>query len=265
MSETFLDKIFAAKHKRIAEEKKLVDLGELAERARRVRSASMPFRFSRAFENTARLNIIAEIKRASPSKGVINDKIQVADVARNYERGGACAISVLTEQDFFQGSLDDLRIVRDSVNVPVLRKDFVFDEYQINEAAVAGADAVLLISAMLNDETLQRLHKLAQVTLRMDALVEVHTLEELDRVRTIGANLIGVNNRDLHSFDVSLDVSRTLITHAPPGAVAISESGLRSREELLELRELGFHGFLIGETLMNSADAAAELSGMSTI
>jgi indole-3-glycerol phosphate synthase len=205
-----------------------------------------------ALQNRNNLNIIAEIKRASPSKGVINDKIDVAEVARSYERGGACAISVLTEEDRFQGSLEDLKTARAAVSLPILRKDFIFDEFQIYEAASAGADVILLIAAMLDDGTLVRLRRLTEDDLKMDALVEVHTLEELERAKKIGARLIGVNNRDLHSFKVSLDVSRALVKHAPADALMIAESGLQTREDLLELKDLGFRGFLIGETLMRS-------------
>jgi len=210
------------------------------------------------------INIIAEIKRASPSKGVINDKIDVAETARNYESGGACAISVLTEEDKFKGSLNDLIITRNAVKLPILRKDFIFDEFQIYEAAVAGADVILLIAAMLNDEILAKLHVLAEQNLGLDALVEVHTLEELERVKSIGAKIIGINNRDLHSFKVSLDVSRELIKHAPNDALMISESGLSTKDEILELRELGFAGFLIGETLMRSGNVAEELKKLAT-
>jgi indole-3-glycerol phosphate synthase len=209
-------------------------------------------------------NIIAEIKRASPSKGVINDKIDVAEVARKYENGGACAISVLTEEDKFAGSLDDLRAARNAVKLPILRKDFIFDEFQIYEAALNGADVILLIAAMLDDEVLLKLHHLAEEDLGLDALVEVHTLEELERVKKIGAKIIGINNRDLHSFRVSLDVSRQLIKHAPKDALIISESGLSTKDEITELRELGFSGFLIGETLMKSGDAEKTLKEFTT-
>ena len=218
-----------------------------------------PHRLRAALQNQNRLNIIAEIKRASPSKGVINEKIDVAETARDYERGGACAISVLTEEDKFQGSLEDLKTARRQVSLPILRKDFIFDEFQIYEAASAGADVILLIAAMLDDETLLRLRRLTEDELNMDALVEVHTSEELERAKKIGAALIGVNNRDLHSFKVSLDVSRALVKRAPADAFMIAESGLRTREDLLELKELGFHGFLIGETLMRSENAENEL------
>ena len=208
------------------------------------------------------INIIAEIKRSSPSKGVINDKIDVAEMAKNYENGGACAISVLTEEDRFQGSLNDLRTAGNAVEIPILRKDFIFDEFQIYEAAEAGADVILLIAAMLNDEDLLYLHRLAEQTMGLDVLVEAHTLEELERVKKISAQIIGINNRDLHSFNVTLDVSRELIKHAPQNALMITESGISTKDEILELRGLGFSGFLIGETLMRSGNVERELRNL---
>lgn len=217
-----------------------------------------------ALETSDGINIIAEIKRASPSKGIINDNIDVAEVARMYENGGAKAISVLTEEDRFAGSLDDLKLARSVVSIPILRKDFIFDEFQIYEAQAAGADVILLIVAMLDDDNLLKLHRLAEEELGLDALVEVHTLEELERAKAIGAKIIGVNNRDLHSFKVSLDVSRELIKHAPDDALMIAESGLKTKEDLLELKELGFKGFLIGETLMRSGNPQEELRNLTS-
>jgi indole-3-glycerol phosphate synthase len=208
------------------------------------------------------INIIAEIKRASPSKGVINDKIDVAEVARMYERGDARAISVLTEEDRFGGSLEDLKIAREVVGLPILRKDFIFDEFQISEAKAAGADVILLIVAMLDKADLERLYKFAD-SLGLDVLTEVHTLDELEIAAAINAKIIGVNNRDLHSFKVSLDVSRELIKHAPQNALMIAESGLSTKDEILELRELGFSGFLIGETLMRSGNVEEELKKLT--
>lgn len=257
----FLNEIVELKRKRLAIAKENRDYAELKRAAEARRETAKPHRLR---ENLQRdqINIIAEIKRASPSKGVINDKIDVAETARNYETGGACAISVLTEEDRFQGSLEDLKQARKAVELPILRKDFIFDEFQIYEAAEAGADAVLLIAAMLNDECLAHLHQLIEKTLKLDALVEVHTLAELERVKKIGAKIIGVNNRDLHSFKVSLDVSRELISCAPEDALLITESGLSDKSEITELRNLGFAGFLIGETLMRSENAASELRNL---
>jgi len=171
-------------------------------------------------------------------------------------------MSVLTEEDHFNGSLQDLRDARSAISLPILRKDFVFDEFQIYEAAEAGADAILLIVAALNQAELASLHTVTEGELKMDALVEVHSAEEMEIAKSIGARLIGVNNRDLKSFIVSLDVSRRLVEHAPPDAILVTESGLRTRDELLELHGLGYSGFLMGETLMRSDDAAAALRGL---
>lgn len=259
----FLNEIIELKKRRLEIAKSKISLEELKGKAFEVREKAKPHRLQKALAEKNKINIIAEIKRASPSKGVINDKIDVAEAARDYESGGACAISVLTEEDKFQGSLEDLKTARRNVSLPILRKDFIFDEFQIYEAADAGADVILLIAAMLDDENLLRLRRLAEDELKLDALVEVHTLEELERAKKIGAALIGINNRDLHSFKVSLDVSRELIKHAPADAFMIAESGLQTREDLLELNKLGFHGFLIGETLMRSENIVEELRKLS--
>ncbi len=259
----FLTEIIELKKKRLAIAKQNFDFEELKNSAIAKRNLSENHRLQKALQKK-RINIIAEIKRASPSKGVINDKIDVAEVAKLYERNGACAISVLTEEDRFKGSLEDLKTVRQNVALPLLRKDFIFDEFQIYEAADAGADVILLIAAMLDDEVLQKLYRLAERDLGLDVLVEVHTLEELERVKKIGAKIIGINNRDLHSFKVSLDVSRGLIKHAPENSLIITESGISTKEEIMELRELGFNGFLIGETLMRSGNIAEELKKLAT-
>ena len=261
---TALDTIVDATRRRVRDAK-TTDMAAMREHARAARVEVPVSRLRQALVSGRTVNIIAEFKRASPSKGVINGRADPGEIARTYEAGGACAISVLTEPDFFQGSLNDLRSVRRAVSLPVLRKDFIIDEFQILEAAEAGADAVLLIVAALKAEDLVRLQSAAH-ELGLDALVEVHTLDELEIAKDIGATLIGVNNRDLKSLEVSLDVSRNLIAHAPPKVPMIAESGLRSRDDLIELERLGYSGFLIGETLMRSGDAASflrELVGRS--
>lgn len=202
------------------------------------------------------VNIIAEFKRRSPSKGVIRADADLKQIVTSYEAGGASAISVLTEEDYFSGSLDDLRAVKSTVDLPVLRKDFIFDEYQVYESAAAGADAMLLIVAALDDETLVRLRRLIE-DLGMDALVEVHTREEMQRAVACGANLIGVNNRNLHTFEVSLETSISLAQDTD--AILVSESGLHTAADLSRLRTAGYRGFLIGETLMRSPDPEAAL------
>lgn len=264
MSETILDKIFAAKKLRVEAAKRSVSLERIKELAVERRASAENNRLRSALEMRDRLNIIAEFKRASPSKGVINDNFEPAAVGLAYKKGGAVAISVLTEEDFFEGSMNDLRLVRKAIDLPILRKDFIFEPFQVYEAAEAGADAILLIAAMLDDEALVELHNLAEVTLGLDALVEVHTLPELERVKNIGVEMIGVNNRDLETFNTSLDVSRELIKHAPKDAIMITESGLKTRSDLRELQEVGYSGFLIGETLMRSVDPEAELRILAT-
>ena len=205
------------------------------------------------------INIIAEFKRRSPSKGPIRVNADVNQIVTSYKAGGASAISVLTEEDYFSGSLDDLRVVKKSVDLPVLRKDFIIDEYQVYESAAAGADAVLLIVAALDDDTLLRLRRLIEDELGMDALIEVHTGEEMQRAAACGANVIGVNNRNLHTFEVSLETSLSLAAEAPAGTVLISESGLNNSTDLARLRDAGYRGFLIGESLMRSENPGAAL------
>ena len=264
MSETILDKIFAAKKLRVEAAKRSVSLEQVKELGVERRASAENHRLRSALEVRGRLNIIAEFKRASPSKGAINDDLDPMTAGPAYKNGGAAAISVLTEEDFFKGSLDDLRVIRTMVNLPILRKDFIFEPFQIYEAAEAGADAILLIAAMLKDESLVQLHNLAEVTLGLDALVEVHTLHELERAKNIGVKMIGVNNRDLATFNTSLEVSRELIKYAPKDAIMITESGLKTRSDLRELQEVGYSGFLIGETLMRSVDPEAELRILAT-
>jgi indole-3-glycerol phosphate synthase len=208
------------------------------------------------------INIIAEFKRRSPSKGTIRADANLTEIVQSYEAGGAAAISVLTEEDYFDGSLDDLRAVKSTVNLPALRKDFVFEDYQVYESAAAGADAILLIVAALDDDTLSRLRRLAEEELHMDALVEVHTSDEMKRANAAGATLIGVNNRDLRTFTVSLETSLSLAREAPKTALLISESGLHSAADLQRLRDAGYHGFLIGETLMRADDPADMLRNL---
>jgi indole-3-glycerol phosphate synthase len=252
LSMDVLGEIIASKRVRLAEAKAARGLESLRAAAFEVRAKARPHALRRALEDEGRVNIIAEVKRASPSLGMIRVDAEPARIARRYEAGGAAAISVLTEEDRFRGSLDDLRAVRAAVGVPLLRKDFIFEEYQLYEAAGAGADALLLITAALDDETLTRLRRITEDELGMDALVEVHTKEEMARAVLCGAELIGVNNRDLRTFKVSLDTSVELINAAPPDALCISESGLRTPDDLRRLRSLGYRGFLIGETLMRA-------------
>jgi indole-3-glycerol phosphate synthase len=244
---------------------------DFRERALAIRANAAPHRLSGTLVGTPRcgvqsaqragptLNIIAEFKRRSPSAGTIRDNLAAADVACRYERGGACAISVVTDEEFFGGSIRDIRAVRTSTRLPILRKDFIIDEIQIYEAASVGADAVLLIAAALEDNALESLRRTAEDELRLDAVVEVHTSEELRRAVGAGAKIIGVNNRDLRTFQTSLETSERLIAEAPPDRIMISESGLQNAKSLHHLESLGFRGFLIGEALMRAPDPEAAL------
>lgn len=202
--------------------------------------------------------IIAEIKKASPSRGLLSDDFRPTDIARAYELGGAASLSVLTDRDFFQGSMEDLVAVRRAVGLPVLRKDFTLEEGQIIEAAANGADAVLLIAALHDKGSLRRLREFAG-SLGLDVLVEVHDAEELARVIESGATIIGVNNRNLRTFEVSLETSLTLAAAIPATAVKVSESGIFTREHIDTLRAVGYQAFLVGESLMKNPGALKEL------
>lgn len=254
----FLSEIIGLKKARLARARESCGTDELRAAALEARRAAEPHALRCALAREG-INIIAEMKRASPSRGVIRADASPAEMARAYQSGGAAAISVLTEEDRFRGSLDDLREVRAAASLPVLRKDFIFDEYQLYEAATAGADALLLIVAALDDASLARLLRITEDELRMDALVEVHTADELRRAVAGGASIIGVNNRNLRTFEVSLEVSVELAALMPPDALAVAESGLRTREDIERLHALGFKGFLIGESLMRALSPAEAL------
>jgi indole-3-glycerol phosphate synthase len=250
-----LSEIIAKKRERVAAARAAVPFDQLR------REVAAPHALRNALRADG-INIIAEFKRRSPSKGTIRADANLTNIVQSYEAGGAVAISVLTEEDYFDGSLDDLRAVKSAVKLPVLRKDFVFDEYQVYESAAAGADAILLIVAALDDEKLTHLRHLAEDELQLDALVEVHVSDEMQRAISAGATLIGVNNRDLRTFTVSLDTSLSLAREAPPDTLLISESGLHTSTDLQRLRDAGYHGFLIGETLMRAGDPAAMLRNL---
>jgi indole-3-glycerol phosphate synthase len=205
------------------------------------------------------LGLIAEVKRASPSVGLIAEHFDPVQIAEGYAAAGVDAISVLTEERFFQGNLGHLRAVRDSVQLPILRKDFTLEDVQIYEAGAAGADAVLLIVAALEQEVLERLLEVAAAC-QLDALVEVHTLEELDRALATEAQIIGINNRNLATFEIDLHVTEELSEQVPPGIVLVSESGIRTGEDSRRVRACGADAILVGEALMRSVDVAAHVA-----
>lgn len=203
-------------------------------------------------------NVIAELKQASPSRGRLRADYQPAAVAPMLQAAGAAALSVLTEEEFFQGSLGDLKEVSKATQIPVLRKDFIVDPWQVWETRAAGADTFLLIVAILDDQTLHALLELGR-DLKMEALLEVHSQVELNRATDIGAKIIGVNNRDLRSFEVRLETSLELVRQIPEECIAVSESGIRAHRDLERLRGAGFDAFLIGEHLMTMPDPAEAL------
>jgi indole-3-glycerol phosphate synthase len=217
--------------------------------------------FEQALGMAGRINVIAECKRRSPSKGVLMESYDPVSTARAYERGGAAAISVLTEPTFFDGALADLQAVRGAVSIPLLRKDFIIDEYQLFEARAAGADAVLLIAAALSQPELTRLHARAR-ELDLAALVEVHDEMELKRAVDAAARVVGVNNRSLRTLRVDVDVSYRLAARMPADVIGVSESGLQSQTDLERLAAAGYKAFLIGERFMtdpNREEALREL------
>ena len=207
------------------------------------------------------LGVIAELKQASPSRGVLRADYRPREIAQGYEAAGAVALSVLTEEQHFHGSLTDLVDARDATSIPVLRKDFIVDPYQVYETAASGADALLLIVAALDDSDLRRLIELA-ARLEVAALVEVHNEEELDRALAAGATIVGVNNRDLRTFEVSLETSFRLRSRIPAGCLAISESGIGTAADLKRLHEAGFNAALIGERLITAPDPGEALAAL---
>src|SRR3954469_19753854 len=260
MMTTILSQILNRKQEIVARLRADPASRDFRERALAVRANATPHRFLRAFESdSGAVKIIAEFKRRSPSAGTIRNDLSATDVATRYERGGACAISVLTDEQYFGGSILDLGAIRGITTLPLLRKDFIIDEIQIYEAAAVGADAVLLIAAALDDAALTKLRATAEDELGLDAVIEVHTSEELRRALRTGAKIIGVNNRDLRTFRTSLETSERLIAEAPRDQIMISESGLQDPKSLCHLRALGFRGFLIGEALMRAPDPEAAL------
>lgn len=253
-----LQQIIAEKRMQVIAAREAISEQQLRDQAIEMRRSSKPHALLASLSKGDTINIIAEFKRRSPSKGMIRANADLGTIVSGYEKAGAAAISVLTEERNFQGSLADLRLARAMVSIPVLRKDFIFAEYQVYESAAAGADALLLIVAALDDETLGLLLRLTEAELGMDALVEVHTKVELERAVAKGAKLIGVNNRDLRTFKVSVQTSVELAEFAPHDATLISESGL-TPDSVRMLKPFGYRGFLVGESLMRAADPEKEL------
>lgn len=255
--QNILDRIVEKRRESVAHRKRVLPDVALKLAAEK---AGPPRDFSAALTRDA-FNVIAELKKASPSRGLIRPDYAPADLAPLMERAGAAALSVLTEEEFFLGSLADLKSARKVTQIPVLRKDFIVDPWQVWEARAAGADAFLLIVAILGDELLRELLELGR-GLKMEPLVEVHSRAELDRAIPAGARIIGVNNRDLRDFTVRIETSLELIESIPDDCIAVSESGLRSHGDLARLRGAGFDAFLSGEHLMSASDPGAPLRAL---
>ncbi|MBM1143706.1 indole-3-glycerol phosphate synthase TrpC [Alcanivorax sp. ZXX171] len=261
MSETILDRIIERKRAEIHAGQQHYTIGDfeaMAENQGKARGFAAALYRSVAEHRPA---VIAEIKKASPSKGVIREDFDPVDIARRYQEVGASALSVLTDEEFFQGHEDYLRAARNAVTLPVLRKDFMIDPWQIFQSRAMGADAVLLIVAALSDAQLDELYHAAQRA-GCDVLVEVHSGEELERAMKLNIELVGINNRDLRTFETRLDTSLSLADEVPADRLVITESGIHSREDVRLMRDNGINGFLVGEAFMKAGDPGAALKAL---
>lgn len=255
----FLDEIVAKTRERVAEARRNADMGSLSASAQSHEPRGFQASLLRA--SGTGIAVIAELKKASPSKGVIRASLHAAAVAHAFELAGAAALSVLTEETYFQGSLSNLREAAAATNIPCLRKDFIVDEFQLLEARANKADAVLLIAAALNDEELSRLYVGARA-LGLDVLCEVHDETELQRALAAGCEIIGVNSRDLRTFHVDLETSLKLASRIPAHVFRVAESGVHTREDIDRLREAGFQAFLVGESLMRADNPGEALKAL---
>jgi indole-3-glycerol phosphate synthase len=251
---TILDKIIADKKREVELKKSLISVNQLENSSL---FGSRTYSMSKNLKNNL-IGIIAEHKRRSPSKSVINQNHSVDEVVMGYQNAGASGISVLTDGKYFGGSLDDLLLAKASSNIPLLRKEFIVDEYQIIEAKAHGADTILLIAAVLTREEIKQFSQLAQ-SLALEVLLEVHNLEELEKSIMPSLDMIGVNNRNLKTFEVSLDFSKELASKIPDEFVKVSESGISSIEAVKELQPYGYQGFLIGENFMKEENPGKAL------
>jgi len=260
---TVLKSIFDRKQEEVAERRRKRPFDEV-ERVAMERPACRGFRRALADRVAAgEPAVIAEVKKASPSKGVIRENFKPAEIAASYEQGGATCLSVLTDVDFFQGADSYLQEARRACALPVLRKDFTLDPYQIWEARALGADAILLIVACLDLPVLRSLYDCA-IEAGLDALIEVHDAGELNEALTLGADIIGFNNRNLHTFETSLDTTLDLLERIPAGVQVVTESGFSTPEQVAQMRARGVHSFLIGEAFMRAEDPGAELKRLFT-
>ena len=259
MPAAILDKIVAEKRREVEKNKRSQPVAALE---KRIASRKTPLSFSTALRGKT-MKLIAEVKKASPSKGVLKRDLKHVEMAKIYARNGAAAISVLTEVKHFQGSLKYLEKIKKEVSIPVLRKDFIFDEYQIYESAACGADALLLIAAIISQQQLGGLMALSH-SLGMECLVEVHNEKELERALLNDAGIIGINNRDLNTFNVNIDTTRRLCNIIPEEKIVVSESGIRNKNDVVKVRKWGVNAVLIGESLVTSDDIPGKIKELIT-
>ncbi|MDP3791041.1 MAG: indole-3-glycerol phosphate synthase TrpC [Candidatus Omnitrophota bacterium] len=253
-----LSRIIEEKRKVVDEAKRRKPQGELLSQ---IKSLSVKSSFKKNISRPNHINLIAEIKKASPSKGILRGDFNPVKIAITYQANGASAISILTDERFFEGKLEHIVKARENVSIPILRKDFFIDEYQIYETVASGADAILLICDILSMGELTKFHNIA-TELGLDCLVEVHNEEDIEKALAVNAGIIGINNRDLHTFKVDLAVTQRLIRMIPQNKVIVSESGIKCYEDIMFLRSLGVNAVLIGEAFMEADDIAAKMREM---
>ncbi|MDC0370522.1 indole-3-glycerol phosphate synthase TrpC [Porticoccaceae bacterium] len=258
---TILKKILARKQQEITENSALISQSELIEK---ITLGSPPRGFANAISakiESGEAAVVAEIKRASPSKGVICENFDPESIAKSYQLGGACCLSILTDVDFFQGSNEYLKVARRACQLPVIRKDFIIDEYQVYESRAMEADCILLIVSALSAESLSKLHELS-LSLGMDVLIEVHNEQELEVALCLNNSIIGINNRNLHTFDVSLENTLCLLDKIPRATIIVTESGIHSQSDVRLMRSKNVNGFLVGEAFMKTPNPGLKLQEM---
>lgn len=260
---TILKRILERKHEEVAERSATKSLADLERqiKAQSSNSEMQPRGFTNVLAHSVAAGlpaVIAEVKKASPSKGVLRDPFHPAEIAQSYAKGGASCLSVLTDADFFQGHESYLQAAREACSLPVIRKDFLVDPYQVFEARAIAADCILLIVSALEDAQMKELNDLA-IRLGMDVLIEVHDGDELERALRLDNPLVGINNRNLHTFDVTLDTTFELLNHIPSNKIVVTESGILSREDVAAMRAREVHSFLVGEAFMRAEDPGQKL------
>ena len=250
-----ISRLIEEKRRVVEEAKRLKSKEELI---KEISSISVNSSFKKSISRPHHINLIAEIKKASPSKGILRGDFNPVKIAMTYQAHGASAVSVLTDERFFEGKLEHIKMVKESISLPILRKDFIIDEYQIYESVACGADAILLIADLLSDSEMTGFYRTA-VSLGLDVLLEVHNEEDMEKAIAAGGDIIGINNRDLHTFKVDLAVTQKLIRLIPAHKIKVSESGIKSYEDVMFLKSLGINAILIGEAFMESPDIAAKI------